>query len=222
MPMDEHFKNLRYELLKSHSSVWRWKETFVLELGKRRKQGQRSVPLPGAGCEKLSWKHLRMKMLSEPTFTLTRECGSGLCSSTELISSHCPWGSAEIRFAQPLFFLVEEFLSCPWVTNGEIIALLADSQRMIAWSQRSLEDEQSCTPKIPEASTISSLSSSFPNLSAQSLMFQNESPGISPNLAFKISGNKAFTTSLRETIFQPVVLHSKAFHKDSQFRHALL
>lgn len=42
-----------------------------------------------------------------------------------------------------------------------------------------------------------------------SLNIQNDSPGISPNLAFKISGNKAFTTSLRETIFQPTVLHSK-------------
>lgn len=53
-------------------------------------------------------------------------------------------------------------------------------------------------------------------------MCQNESPGISPNMVFKISGNKAFTASLRGTVFQPVVLHSKASHMDSQLRHALL
>lgn len=54
-----------------------------------------------------------------------------------------------------------------------------------------------------------------------SLKIQNDPPGISPNLAFKVSGNKAFTTSLRETIFQPTVLYSKAFHPDSQLKHAL-
>jgi len=92
---------------------------------------------------------------------------------------------------------------------------------MIKQSQRSQEEGLGALPKFLE--TVPPLASSPPFLLFQpiSLKIQNESPGVSPNPAFKISGNKAFTTSLRETIFQPTVLHSKAFHPDSQLKHAL-
>lgn len=74
----------------------------------------------------------------------------------------------EIPFAQPHFFLAEDFLSRPWVTNTEIIALLADSENY----NMEPEEPRRCSELHSQnsgASTTSSLSYSLPNLSAQSL-----------------------------------------------------
>lgn len=81
----------------------------------------------------------------------------------------------EIPFAQPHFFLAEDFLSRPWVTNTEIIALLADSKNY----NMEPEEPRRCAELHSQnsgASTTSSLSYSLPNLSAQSLWCVRMSP----------------------------------------------
>lgn len=79
--------------------VWSWRETFGLGLGKRWEWGRRSSALRAKSqVREASLKALRTQSALTTSFYFDTGAWLGVapavCSSAELISSHCLWGSA--------------------------------------------------------------------------------------------------------------------------------